>query len=584
MHVNSANITGFTARGDLGIAPQKAVAKGEEGAKTPVDFRQMMDRSVAKGGQTLNPGRDRITSVNRESEERKNISSFESPKQNTINEQNKNTVNEPKAKETTEAVSDAAKNVDEAVKDTVTSELGITDEQLEEAMEVLGLSYVDLLDPANMQMLMQQVAEDMPVLQTDIFSLSPEEMVGNIENAIASVLTEADLTPEEMGSLLAEMVPADEPVVMESFANILEQAGIPADMLEAGREKPGDMGQMIPQDTYDGKMPAAAIRTTGQEALPEVSVINVVDEEPENIVVNVVTQAETAKEPISGMTQADIASVADDTAAAVADAKIEVPVDGVDALDEDAPDMDVAFTMVQSTDVQEGDSETGFTGNFSGSMADEMAEDAGASEAATFSAEDGFSQVLNGTQTQQPNFAETVAAARQVADAVTTYTQINTTDIMDQIATNAQTTITNEVTRMEMELNPVNLGRMIMQVESNTDGVVTAKLIAQNEAVREALENQLNVLRENLNNRGVRVEAVEVTVGTHEFEQNLEQNARGEDAYSGAEEQSGQQNRERRMRNLNMNDLEGMQGLMSEEEELAARIMRDEGNTLDFQA
>ena len=180
------------------------------------------------------------------------------------------------------------------------------------------------------------------------------------------------------------------------------------------------------------------------------------------------------------------------------------------------------------------------------------------------------------------NFAEAVAA--QAVQEAVPYTSIDAADIMDQIVTNAQTTITEEVTRMEIELNPQTLGRMIMQVQSNSDGVVTARLIAQNEAVREALETQMNLMRENLNNRGIRVEAVEVTVGTHEFEQNLEENAREQGAFDEQREEANRQGGGRRTRNLNRDDLDAMQGLMTEEEELAARIMRDEGNTLNYQA
>ena len=37
-------------------------------------------------------------------------------------------------------------------------------------------------------------------------------------------------------------------------------------------------------------------------------------------------------------------------------------------------------------------------------------------------------------------------------------------------------------------------------------------------------------------------------------------------------------------KNLNLNDLDSMSGLMSEEEQLAAQIMRDNGNQIDFTA
>ena len=71
-----------------------------------------------------------------------------------------------------------------------------------------------------------------------------------------------------------------------------------------------------------------------------------------------------------------------------------------------------------------------------------------------------------------------------------------------------------------------------------------------------------------------------MTVATHEFEQNLEENARQEQQAQQQMEESQKQTR----KNLNLNDLDSMSGLMSEEEQLAAQIMRDNGNQIDFTA
>ncbi len=74
------------------------------------------------------------------------------------------------------------------------------------------------------------------------------------------------------------------------------------------------------------------------------------------------------------------------------------------------------------------------------------------------------------------------------------------------------------------------------------------------------------------------MDAIEVTVATHEFEQNLDGQAK-------QEEQAGEQmeqNQKKARRSLNLNDLDGLSGLMSEEEELVAKIMRDNGNQVDL--
>lgn len=165
-------------------------------------------------------------------------------------------------------------------------------------------------------------------------------------------------------------------------------------------------------------------------------------------------------------------------------------------------------------------------------------------------------------------------------DAAAPYSSsVDVADLIQQIARNVRVTISQTVTSMEMQLNPEHLGKLYLNV-SEREGVIRAQITAQNEAVKEALETQLVELRQSLNQQGVKVDAIEVMVGTHEFEQNLEENARQEQQMQQQMEDSKGQTR----RNLNLNDLDGLSGLMTEEEELAAKIMRQNGNQVDLTA
>ena len=118
-----------------------------------------------------------------------------------------------------------------------------------------------------------------------------------------------------------------------------------------------------------------------------------------------------------------------------------------------------------------------------------------------------------------------------------------------------------------------------MEVTQKGD-VITAKIFTENDAVKQALENQMATLRTELNQNSTKVTSIEVSVGTHEFERNLEQNARDE---SRREEQMSKQSSKRNSR-INLNSLDELSGIMSEEDMLIAQMMRDNGNTLDFQA
>ena len=158
----------------------------------------------------------------------------------------------------------------------------------------------------------------------------------------------------------------------------------------------------------------------------------------------------------------------------------------------------------------------------------------------------------------------------------TPYLSADTMEIIEQIAEKIKVCISEETSSMEMQLNPVNLGKVYLQVSSR-EGAINAQLTATNEAVKNALEVQMATLRENLEQAGVKVDAIEVTVASHEFERNLEQDQK-------REEQEGEraQKEAGRRRNLNLSSLDELSGLMSEEEALVAQIMRDNGNSVDM--
>lgn len=90
-------------------------------------------------------------------------------------------------------------------------------------------------------------------------------------------------------------------------------------------------------------------------------------------------------------------------------------------------------------------------------------------------------------------------------------------EITDQIVEKIKITINPGQTTMELQLNPENLGRVNLSVIYK-DGIMTAHFTAQNEVVKEALESQMQTLKDSFNTQGLKVEAVEVTVSNFGFE------------------------------------------------------------------
>lgn len=145
--------------------------------------------------------------------------------------------------------------------------------------------------------------------------------------------------------------------------------------------------------------------------------------------------------------------------------------------------------------------------------------------------------------------------------------------IIKQIADYVKLQSFGDLTQMEIQLHPATLGTIHLQVASKV-GVITAQFTAQNEAVKQALETQIVQLKENLEQQGIKVQAVEVTIASHEFEQNLNQNNRSNDQ---------QQAKKSSVRRINMDELT-MQDELTEEEQLTKDIMLQNGNTVDYTA
>lgn len=112
------------------------------------------------------------------------------------------------------------------------------------------------------------------------------------------------------------------------------------------------------------------------------------------------------------------------------------------------------------------------------------------------------------------------------ADIITEDTAyVSEADIVNQVIDQIKLTSGKELTSIEVMLNPERLGSVHVTVSAK-NGILTAQIAAQNEQVKMALENQMTTLRENFENQGIKVDAVEITVMTHQFEagQNFGQN------------------------------------------------------------
>lgn len=213
-------------------------------------------------------------------------------------------------------------------------------------------------------------------------------------------------------------------------------------------------------------------------------------------------------------------------------------------------------------------------------MTEHTEKDSSADEQETDSYQEGQE---NFNKFQNPAEETTVTPEQDVVPTRT----VDTESIMKQLADYVKVRQGSELTEMEMQLHPASLGNVHIQLATK-GGVVTAQITTQNEAVKNAIESQVVQLKDNLEEQGVKVEAVEVSVASHEMEKNLDQ--------SGQQQQNEQQNNATgsiqriRRANINLNlynseeeALEEASGL-DDAARIAMEMMAANGNTMDLLA
>ena len=157
------------------------------------------------------------------------------------------------------------------------------------------------------------------------------------------------------------------------------------------------------------------------------------------------------------------------------------------------------------------------------------------------------------------------------------YQSVQAEDIMNQIMDYMRINLKADTQEMELQLHPASLGTVNVQIAAK-DGAITAHFTTQNEAVRAVIETQLVQLKQQFEEQGIKVDAVEVTVANHEYGQQFSQEN------SDTAEKQGKSAKDTRRINLDEIDEEGGLEEMEESERIAVEMMQASGSTVDFTA
>ena len=429
-------------------------------------------------------------------------------------------------------VDDALQDAETQIKKLLEEELGVDAEQIDAAMELLGLTPLDLLNPNQLAALTVELTGSQNIGAV-LFNENFQDILQGV-----SVITD----------------------------NLLQELGMTMDELTAKVEMQMQL-QEVQQEVPQTPMDNLAQQTVQTETA------DVYVEAPEQAVDQtvIVTQDAVAKESVQ------------------TDAKSEVGQDTSFVSGEEQRSLETVQEVVQDDVSDESQRQ------LSGQEKEAQPQNTEQSEQQDTDLENSFgnkNQTQFGTEAGQEreHFEFTSHVHRQdvqtpIQGSVnqTPMPQINVHDVIQQIVEYTKVSLTQQVKTIEMQLNPENLGKIFLHI-SEKQGVVTAQITAQNENLKEALIQQAAELKDNLNQQGVKVEAVEVSVGTHEFEKNLEKDARQQEEQERQQEEQRSANSRRNINLNDLNDIGSLSGLMSEEEALVAQIMRDNGNNVDFKA
>ena len=151
-------------------------------------------------------------------------------------------------------------------------------------------------------------------------------------------------------------------------------------------------------------------------------------------------------------------------------------------------------------------------------------------------------------------------------------TVVSQTDIVRQVVDEIKLNLSKDVTSMTLQLNPEQLGKVQIHVTTK-NGVMQAQIIAETEAARNAVESGLSLLKEAFENRDLKVDTIEVMVGTQDYFENGE-------AQTQADAESGRENQRKRVTGINLQA--DSDDEISENQKLESEMMKAQGNQVSY--
>ncbi len=373
---------------------------------------------------------------------------------------------------TQDTVADKLETAGEELVQDIADELGVSREEVEEAMAVLGLTALQLFDPDNLRQLLLSMSgntDELALLTDESLYGSLQNLLGIVEESLESLQKELGLNEQELTAIMKQLISEQ------------GESGMPDEVLTPELEGMKDYTVSVQKDGETVQVKVTVDDASGNKSVQESAV--------------------------------------------------------------SAPKAEVQNHKMQ----QDASANSGKEGNSAGQ-----------------------------TMMQMPEIPEQVNEIPEAANLE--YRSMQTEEIMNQIMEYMKINLKAETQTMELQLHPASLGTVNVQIMARESGL-TAHFTTQNETVRAVIETQLIQLKNQFEEQGIKVDAVEVTVANHAYGQQFSQD-------NGEEQQEQAKSGKGRRRMINLDQIEEDEALeeMEESERIAVEMMQANGSTVDYTA
>ena len=388
---------------------------------------------------------------------------------------NNNVKNAESDAETKQAMEEVEKSGEELVRD-IAEEMDVTPEEVEQAMEVLGLTAIQLVDVDNLKQLLLTISgstDELSLVTDETLYGQLQDLTAAVEGSLAELQEELGMSEEELNALVEQMISGNGE----------------SEMQDATPAQEADLEGM--------KDYTVTVRKDGETVQVKVTVDDA-------------SGSKSVQEEVTDTPKAEVQTG--------------------------------HKTRERNASADSGRGEGSQTGNAFMQT---------------------FDKAMDVNETPEP--------------VDTGYQSVRTEDIMNQIMDYMKINLKAEVQEMELQLHPASLGTVGVQIVAK-EGAITAQFTTQNETVRAVIETQLIQLKEQFEEQGIKVDAVEVTVANHEYGQQFSQENEN------ADQKQGKAAKGTRRINLEEIDEDADPMEMEDSERIAVEMMQASGNTVDYTA